>query len=104
MRLENRVDRIERRLATGEIDVVFIISDEERVPDLARINGEEFKRQENETLQQLAERALQLYRTQHKPTDDVSVVIMDCRAEASFDTQEPVTPFQDCAVSSSTTH
>ena len=92
---ENRVDRIERRLATGEIDVVFIISDEACAPTVARINGEEFIRQGNETLHDLADRALRLYRTQHKPTDDISVVIMDCRADTSFDTQESFSPFCD---------
>jgi hypothetical protein len=94
MNFENRVDRMERRLATGEVDVVFIISDDGRTPEIARINGEEFARHESETLQSLADRALRAYRSSHAPTEDVSVLIMDCRAETSF-TGQPPSPFQD---------
>ena len=76
---ETRIDKIERRLDSGEIDVVFIISNEGQPPATARINGEEFPRREEETLQELAERALQQYRMQHKPAHTFSVLIMDCR-------------------------
>ncbi len=75
-----RIDKIERRLASGEIDVVFILSNEGQSPASARINGEEFPRREEETLQELAERALQQYRLQHKPAQTLSVLIMDCRS------------------------
>jgi hypothetical protein len=77
--VETRVDKIERRLASGEIDVVFIISNEGQAPASARINGEEFSKREEETLQELAERALQQYRMEHKPAQTISVLIMDCR-------------------------
>ena len=76
---ETRIDKVERRLDSGEIDVVFIISNEGQPPATARINGEEFPRREEETLQELAERALQQYRMQHKPAHTFSVLIMDCR-------------------------
>ena len=79
MIIETRVDRIERRLAGGETDVVYVITREDYSPRIARINGEEFPRQEGETLQDLADRALQPYRTRYKPVDKVSVLIMDCR-------------------------
>ena len=77
--VETRIDKIERRLASGEIDVVFILSNEGQAPTSARINGEEFSRRQEETLQELAERALQQYRMQHKPDHTLSVLIMDCR-------------------------
>jgi hypothetical protein len=76
---ETRVDKVERRLPGGEIDVVFILSNEGQSSATARINGEEFPRREDETLQELAERALQQYRMQHKPANTISVLIMDCR-------------------------
>lgn len=79
MNVETRVDKIERRLASGEIDLVFVITNEGCPPQTARINGEQFSRQEDETLQDLADRALQQYRMQHKPANHVSVLIMDCR-------------------------
>jgi folate-dependent phosphoribosylglycinamide formyltransferase PurN len=77
--IETRIDKIERRLPGGEIDVVFILSNEGQSPATARINGEEFPRRKEETLQELAERALQQYRMQHKPANTISVLIMDCR-------------------------
>jgi predicted RNA-binding protein Jag len=77
--VETRIDKIERRLESGEIDVVFMLSNEGQAPASARINGEEFSRREEETLQELAERALQQYRMQHKPEHTLSVLIMDCR-------------------------
>ena len=77
--VETRIDKIERRLASGEIDVVFILSNEGQAPATARINGEEFPRREEETLQELAERALRQYRMQHQPAQAMSVLIMDCR-------------------------
>lgn len=79
MIIETRIDRIERRLAGGETDVVYVITREGYSPRIARINGEEFPRQEGETLQDLADRALEQYRTRYKPVDKVSVLIMDCR-------------------------
>lgn len=79
MNIETRVDKIERRLASGEIDLVFVITNEGCSPESACINGERFPRQEEETLQDLADRALQQYRKQHKPAHPVSVLIMDCR-------------------------
>jgi len=79
MLIETRVDRIERRLAGGETDVVYVITREGYSPRIARINGEEFPRQEGETLQDLADRALEQYRTRYKPVEKVSVLIMDCR-------------------------
>ena len=77
--VETRIDKIERRLESGEIDVVFILSNQGQSPATARINGEEFPRREEETLQELAERAWQQYRMQHKPAHSLSVLIMDCR-------------------------
>ena len=79
MIIETRIDKIERRLDSGEIDLVFVITNEGRSPQAARIDGERFSRQEDETLQDLADRALQQYRMQHKPANEVSVLIMDCR-------------------------
>lgn len=79
MIIETRIDKIERHLARGEIDLVFVITNEGDSPQTARINGEKFSRQEDETLQDLADRALQQYRMQHKPDNNVSVLIMDCR-------------------------
>lgn len=81
MTIETRIDRIERSLASGEIDVVFVITTEGQAPRAARINGEEFSRREGETLEDLADRALQQYRMRHKPASDFSVLIMDCRPE-----------------------
>lgn len=77
--VETRIDKIERRVDSGEIDVVFILCNEGQSPATAQINGEEFPRREGETLQELAERALQQYRMQHKPAHTFSVLIMDCR-------------------------
>jgi hypothetical protein len=77
--IETRIDKIERRLPGGEIDVVFILSNKGQSPATARINGEEFARRKEETLQELAERALQQYRIQHKPANTISVLVMDCR-------------------------
>jgi hypothetical protein len=79
MILETRIDRIERRLAGGEIDVVYVITREGYSPRLAWINGEEFPRQDGESLPDLTDRALQQYRVRCKPKDNVSVLIMDCR-------------------------
>jgi hypothetical protein len=79
MDIETRIDKIERHLAGGEIDLVFVITNEGYLPQTARIDGEQFSRQEDETLQDLADRVLQQYRMQHKPADNVSVLIMDCR-------------------------
>ena len=79
MNIETRIDKIERHLAGGEIDLVFVITNEGYSPRTARINGEQFSTQEDETLQDLADRALQQYRMQHKPANHVSVLIMDCR-------------------------
>ena len=79
MNIETRVDKIERRLASGEIDLVFVITNEGCPPRTARINGEQFSRQDDETLQDLADRALQKYRIRHKAANPVSVLIMDCR-------------------------
>ena len=79
MNIETRIDKIERQLASGEIDLVFVITNEGCPPQAARINGEKFSRQEDETLQDLADRALQQYRMRHEPADNVSVLIMDCR-------------------------
>lgn len=77
--IETRIDRIERSLASGEIDVVFVITKEGHRPRTARINGEEFSIEEGESPQELADRALQQYRMRHKPASDFSVLIMDCR-------------------------
>ena len=79
MIIETRIDRIERRCANGEIDVVYVITREGYSPRLAWINGAEFPRQDGETLDDLADRALQQYRVRYKPKDNVSVLIMDCR-------------------------
>lgn len=79
MNIETRVDRIKRHLASGEIDLVYVITDEGCSPESARIDGEQFSRHDDETLQDLADRALQDYRRQHKPANHVSVLIMDCR-------------------------
>jgi len=79
MNIETRIDKIERHLASGEIDLVFVITSEGDSPQAAYINGEQFSRREDETLQDLADRALQQYRRQHKPANHVSVLIMDCR-------------------------
>ncbi len=77
--VETHIAKIERRLAGGEIDVVFIISNDGQLPANARIHGEEFSRREGETQQELAERAWRQYRMQHKPEHAVSVLIVDCR-------------------------
>ncbi len=79
MHIETRIDKIERHVARGEIDLVLVITNEGCPPQTARINGEQFSRQEDETPQDLAERALQQYRMQHRPGNNVSVLIMDCR-------------------------
>jgi hypothetical protein len=79
MIIETRIDRIERRLADGAIDVVYVITREGYSPQLAWINGEEYPRQEGETLHDLTDRALLQYRVRCKPKDNVSVLIMDCR-------------------------
>jgi len=79
MIIETRIDKIERHLASGEIDLVFVITNEGYSAQTARIHGEKFSRQEDETLQDLADRALEQYRMQHKPASNVSVLIMDCR-------------------------
>jgi hypothetical protein len=79
MIIDSRIDRIERRLDGGRIDVVYVITREGHSPCIARINGEEFPKQECETLQDLIDRTLQQYRTRHEPVEQVSVLIMDCR-------------------------
>ncbi|MDP2240650.1 MAG: hypothetical protein Q8K18_10890 [Burkholderiales bacterium] len=79
MIIETHIDKIERHLDSGEIDLIFVITNEGYSPQTARIHGEKFSRQEDETLQDLADRALQQYRMQHKPAKKVSVLIMDCR-------------------------
>jgi len=79
MTVETRIDRIERRLGGGEIDVVYVITREGYLPRIARINGEEFPREEGEFLSALTDRALQEYRSRYRPVDKVSVLIMDCR-------------------------
>ena len=79
MIIETRIDRIKRYHAGGEIDVVYVITREGYSPRLACINGEEFSRQDGETLHDLTDRALQQYRVRYKPKDNVSVLIMDCR-------------------------
>jgi len=79
MTIETRIDRIERRLASGEIDVVYVITREGYLPRIARINGEEFPRQEGEFLPALTDRVLVEYRTRYRPVEKVSVLIMDCR-------------------------
>ncbi len=86
MTIKTRIERIDRSLASGEIDVVFVITNDGEAPRTARINGEEFPRQEGESLQDLTERALQQYRLLHKPTSDFSVLIMDCRQQPLFPT------------------
>ena len=58
MVIETRIDRIERRRASGEIDVVYVITREGYSPRLARLNGEEFPRQDGETLHDLADRCI----------------------------------------------
>ncbi|TSA42106.1 MAG: hypothetical protein D4R58_00640 [Betaproteobacteria bacterium] len=88
MNIETRVDKIERHLANGEIDLVFVITNEGCPPQSVRINGERFSRQEDETLQDLADRALQQYRMQHKPTNNVSVLIVDCRTSIGVHVKE----------------
>jgi hypothetical protein len=79
MTIEPRIDKLERRLASGEIDVVFIISNEGQAPTTARLNGEEYSRRDGETLHELAERAWRQYRTQHQPVHKFSVLVLDCR-------------------------
>lgn len=79
MNIETRIDKIERRLASGSIDLIFAITNEDCSPRDARINGGTFSRQEDETLQDLADRVLQQYRMPHKPANNVSILIMDCR-------------------------
>lgn len=79
MIIETRIDKIERHLASGEIDLVFVITSEGCPPQNARTHSEAFSRQEDEALQGLADRALEQYRMRHKPATNVSVLIMDCR-------------------------
>jgi len=47
--IETRIDRIERRRASGEVDAVYVITREGYSPQLAWINEEEFHRQDGET-------------------------------------------------------
>ena len=91
MIIENRIDKIERRLASGEVDLIFVITTEGCTPQTARIDGEKFWRQEGETPHDLADRAVRQYRMQHKPVDNVSVLVMDCRPER---------PWRGCAAGS----
>ena len=79
MHIETRIDKIERCLDSGQIDVVYVVTREGYTPRLAWINGEEFPRQAGETFHALTDRALQQYRMRYKPKDNVSVLIMDCR-------------------------
>ncbi len=79
MTTETRIDRIERRTAAGELDVVYVITREGHAPRNAWIDGETFPRNEGESLQELADRAWQQYRLRRKPKENVSVLIMDCR-------------------------
>jgi hypothetical protein len=79
MIIETRIDRIERRRDSGKIDVVYVITREGHSPRLAWINGEEFPRQDGETIHDLTDRALRQYRVRYQAKDNVSVLIMDCR-------------------------
>lgn len=79
MNCRTRIDKIVRRLPAGEIDVVFVISNEGATPAAAQIRGETYAREESESLPDFADRALIQYRSQHKPIDNVSVLVMDCR-------------------------
>jgi len=79
MVIETKIERIERRWDSGEVDVVYVISREGYSPRIVRINGEEFPRHDGETFPDLADRALQEYRVRFKPVDRVSVLTMDCR-------------------------
>jgi hypothetical protein len=73
-----RVDKLHRTLASGEVDVVFVVRREDRAPRAAWITDEEFPRRANESVDALVDRALRDYRNRHPPRDPVSTLIVDC--------------------------
>ena len=79
MNIDTYINRIERRLDGGKVDVVYVITREGYTPRKAWINGETFPRQDGETLEELADRAAGEYRLRCQPKENVSVLIMDCR-------------------------
>jgi hypothetical protein len=79
MSIETHINRIERRLDDGKMDVIYVITREGHPPRKAWINGETFPRQDGETVEELADRAVVEYRLRCQPRENVSVLIMDCR-------------------------
>ena len=79
MKVDTHVNRFERRLDSGKVDVIYVITREGHAPQRAWINGETFPRQDGETVEDLADRAAAEYRVRSQPRDNVSVLIMDCR-------------------------
>ncbi len=74
-----QINRIERRFGSGRIDVVYVITSEDQAPRKAWINGETFPRNDGESVEELADRAVSEYRLRFPSNDNVSVLIMDCR-------------------------
>jgi hypothetical protein len=79
MSVHTQINRIERRLESGNVDVIYVITQDGCQPRSAWINGESFPRHDNESVEDLADRAATEYRWRRPPTDNVSVLIMDCR-------------------------
>ncbi len=77
--MDTHIDRIERPLGGGILDVVYVITRNGYEPSKAWINGETFPRNDGETIEELADRAVAEYRLRCPPKDGVSVLIMDCR-------------------------
>lgn len=80
MTVETRVERIKRSLASGEIELVFVITNGSESPRTAWIDGAAFKWQWDVTLRDLADRAPRQYRMQREPAAGASVLIVDCRS------------------------
>jgi hypothetical protein len=74
----SRIDKLNRTLPTGEVDVVFVVRREDRAPRAAWITDEEFPRRPHESVEALVDRALRHYRLDHPPRDPVSALIVDC--------------------------
>lgn len=73
-----RIDKMHRRLPTGEVDVVFVVRREDRQPSAARIADEEYPRYPDEGVDALVDRALRGYRDKHPARQPVSALIVDC--------------------------
>jgi hypothetical protein len=72
------IDKLNRSLPGGAVDVVFVVRRESAAPRSAWITGEEFPRRPEESVDALVERALRDYRLKHPPRERVSALIVDC--------------------------